>query len=71
MNPSFGDNKRKPGGTASQLTEARRLAAIAQTWTQPSKQPRVPGAGGVPAALARSAGLLALKNAESLTAGNP
>jgi hypothetical protein len=64
MNSSFGDNKRKPGASSSSVTEARRLATLAQTWTFPSKQPRVVSGIQVASAMARGAGRLALLNAE-------
>jgi hypothetical protein len=64
MSSSFGDNKRKPGAGASAVTEARRLAALAATWTFPSKGPRVTSGSQVAAATARNAGVLALKYAE-------
>jgi hypothetical protein len=64
MSSSFGDNKRKPGAGASAVTEARRLAALAATWTFPSKGPRVTTGTQVAAATARNAGVLGLKYAE-------
>jgi hypothetical protein len=64
MSSSFGDNKRKPGAGASAVTEARRLATIAQTWTFPSKGPRVTTGTQVAGAVARNSGVLSLKYAE-------
>ncbi len=64
MSSSFGDNKRKPGAGASAVTEARRLAALAATWTFPSKGPRVTTGTQVASASARNAGVLGLKYAE-------
>lgn len=64
MSSSFGDNKRKPGAGASAVTEARRLAAVAQTWTSPSKQPKVTSGTQVAGVMSRNSGVLSLKNAE-------
>lgn len=64
MSSSFGDNKRKPGAGASAVTEARRLATIAQTWTFPSKGSRVTSGTQVAAVGARNSGALALNYAE-------
>jgi hypothetical protein len=50
-----------PGGSASSVTEARRLNTIAQTWDQPSKQPKVPSGNVMPSVFARNAGALAFR----------
>jgi hypothetical protein len=65
MNSSIGDNKRRPGGDASLLTRSRKLGAIAQSYSQPSKQPRVPTASLIPCIVALNAGTQSLKFSEN------
>lgn len=65
MSSSFGDNKRRLGASASSLTEAKRRAAVAQTWDFSSKQRKLPSASYVTAVNGLQASLLTVQNAES------
>ena len=66
MSSSFGDSKRKPGASSSQLIENRRLATMAQTWTFSSKQAKVPSGSYIPSVMGRLSGVLAIQNEVSL-----
>ena len=65
MSTSFGNNKPKPGATASSVTEAKRRAAVAQNWNDYSKQPKVPSASVMPTIVSRNAGIQSVFYAEN------
>lgn len=65
MNNSFGDNKKRLGGSSSSLTEVRRRAVVGQTWNFTSKQPKVPSASYITTIEAMNASTLAFENARN------
>lgn len=65
MNSSFGDNKKRLGGSSSAVTEAKRRAAVGQTWNFQSKQPKLPSAGYITTIEAMTASTLAYENARN------
>lgn len=65
MNYSFGDNKKRLGGSASSVTETKRRAVVAQTWNFSSKQPKLPSAGYITTVDAMNASTLAFENARN------
>lgn len=65
MNSSFGDNKKRLGGSSSAVTEAKRRATVGQTWNFQSKQPKLPSAGYITTIEAMTASTLAYENARN------